>query len=232
MSHALTRSWTRSWTRSFTRSFTRSLALVILLSFSCWVLFGAACNAPGSVPASQRVSRLLRTDGPVWSADGLAGPVPAPGSCHYGRPGSDPLPDPRCTPGVVSAAVTQEDLASTICRAGYSVSVRPPESLTEPFKRADFSAYGVDAPLQGYELDHLVPLELGGSSDTRNLWPELDDHPAPGVANSKDLVEHALNHLVCRAVEGLSYLPLATAQTLIAKNWTTALARAKDDMDP
>jgi hypothetical protein len=23
-----------------------------------------------------------------------------------------------------------------------------------------------------YELDHLIPLELGGSNDLRNLWPQ------------------------------------------------------------
>jgi hypothetical protein len=70
-----------------------------------------------------------------------------------------------------------------------------------------------------YELDHLVPLELGGSNDAGNLWPEPDDHPA-GAVNSKDLVENALNTAVCTGK-----VTLTAAQTAIAAEWTTALSR-------
>jgi len=47
------------------------------------------------------------------------------------------------------------------------------------------------------------------------------------VANSKDPVENELHALVCAAVTGGRSLPLATAQQLIATDWTTALARAQ-----
>lgn len=131
----------------------------------------------------------------------------------------------------MDGSITQADLATTICRpGGYSESVRPPEAETEPYKYADMRAYGATGSPAGYELDHLVPLEVGGSSDTRNLWPEPDDHPSPGVANSKDPVEDDLHDLVCNAVEGKPYVPLATAQELIATNWTTAAAKAADSL--
>jgi len=127
--------------------------------------------------------------------------------------------------------VTQENLATTICRpGGYTEAVRPPESLTEPFKYESMRAYGAGGSVSAYELDHLVPLEVGGSSDTRNLWPELDDHPAPDVANSKDQVEGELHDLVCDALTVGPYLPLATAQMLIASDWTTAVADAGRDL--
>lgn len=169
---------------------------------------------------------LVRVEGSGWSAAGLEGPVAQAGTCRM-RHAADgrPLPDPRCTPGAVDAAVTQDDLASTICRRGFSASVRPPESMTEDYKRRALAAYGEALPLGAVELDHLVPLELGGASDSRNLWPEPDDHPS-GAANSKDPVEWALHDLVCAAVSGGPSISLSTAQLLIASNWTTALVRA------
>jgi hypothetical protein len=78
------------------------------------------------------------------------------------------LPDPSCTPGAGDPAVTQSNIGSTICRAGYTDSVRPPESQTEAFKwNGAEAAYGLH-DVSG-ELDHLVPLELGGDNDARNL---------------------------------------------------------------
>jgi len=64
-----------------------------------------------------------------------------------------------------------------------------------------------------YEVDHLIPLELGGSNAIANLWPE----PAPGY-HAKDRVETVLHHRVCDARGGL-----IKAQEAIAADWTTAL---------
>ena len=144
---------------------------------------------------------------------------PAVGSCHArGRP-SYPLPDPHCTPGAIDPAVTQADLSRTICRAGYSASVRPPESITEREKRASMGAYGDRGSMRDYEYDHLVSLELGGApNDARNLWPEPDPtYPSPNV---KDRLENRLHRLVCDG-----QLSLAAAQLAIARDWAAAYRR-------
>lgn len=133
--------------------------------------------------------------------------------------GQGGLPDPRCTPGATDPDVTQADISSTICVPGWSARQRPPESVTEPIKRAQMRAYGLDEPLGDVELDHLVPLELGGAPDqVANLWPE--PRAGPEGASRKDVLEGALHDLVCD--QGL---PLAQAQQAIATNWEAAYAR-------
>jgi hypothetical protein len=84
-------------------------------------------------------------------------------------------PDKRCTPGAVNPVVTQASIYETICRSGWTSTVRPRVSITEPEKFASMAAYGLYGPASSYEYDHLVPLELGGAvNDPRNLWPEPD----------------------------------------------------------
>jgi hypothetical protein len=143
-------------------------------------------------------------------------PQPPPGSCHARGSGLFALPDRRCTPGAINPAVTQRNIATTICRKGWTASVRAPERVSEAEKRASLAASGDRAPLRRYEYDHLVPLELGGAvNDPRNLRPE------PGASpNPKDGLEHALNEQVCRR-----QLALRDAQRMIVTNWVTAYRR-------
>ena len=132
------------------------------------------------------------------------------GHCSYRDRGQ--LPDPRCTPGSIDPGVTQADIRSTICKKGWTSTVRPRESQTERFKYdVAYPAYGTSRS-ERTELDHLVPLELGGSNDATNLWPEY-----PPTPNPKDKVEDALNAAVC---EG--HVSLTTAQDAIAADWLTA----------
>ena len=49
------------------------------------------------------------------------------------------LPDHSLTPGVIDPRVTQANIKSTICKKGYTASVRPPESYTEPLKKKDIA---------------------------------------------------------------------------------------------
>jgi hypothetical protein len=134
------------------------------------------------------------------------------------------LPDPACTPGALNPAVTQADIGRTICTAGWTSAVRPPEGVTEPEKWASMAAYGIDGLAGEYEYDHLVPLELGGApNDPRNLWPELD-YPGGGDGydlNPKDRIEYLLNREVCAGE-----VTLATAQREIASDWVSVYRRA------
>ena len=88
----------------------------------------------------------------------------------------------------------------------------PPASLTDRFKYdVAYPAYGTP-PSEKTELDHLVSLELGGSNDATNLWPE-----SPPTPNPKDKVENALHDAVCGG-----RITLAAAQHAIASDWLTA----------
>ncbi len=118
-----------------------------------------------------------------------------------------PLPDPDCTPGAVFADATP----SEICVAGYTKTVR---SVSTSMRKKVYQEYGVSYPqARGmYEVDHLIPLELGGSNDIANLFLEAAK-PAPGFPE-KDLVENYLNHEVCAG-----RVSLIGAQGQIAQDW-------------
>ena len=158
------------------------------------------------------------------TADVLAGPGPThyteqaqppPGTCHYRiAANGETLPDPTGTPGAINPKVTEATLADTICRTGYTKSIRPPRDITAAEKRANAASYGYTGPFSDTEYDHLIPLELGGDpNDARNLWVE------PGASpNPKDAIEHKLHQQVCAGT-----VSLAAAQQAIASDWTTAL---------
>jgi hypothetical protein len=149
---------------------------------------------------------------------GVVQPQPAPGACHARPPGLYARPDARCTPGALNPAVTQSSIDTTICRSGWTATVRPSESITRREKLASMDAYG-DAGASAYEYDHLIALELGGAvNDARNLWPEPDYGARAGFyLNPKDKLERALNRRVCAGS-----MSLRTAQRLIASDWVSA----------
>src|SRR5690242_10597803 len=74
-----------------------------------------------------------------------------------------PLPDPSCQPGATNPDVTQSTIGSTICVSGWTSTVRPPTSYTNPLKVTQIAEYRyTDTSTADYEEDHLIPLELGG----------------------------------------------------------------------
>ncbi len=200
----------------------RWLILALVLSATAAAVVGAAQGARDAAPpagAAEPADAARPASGGLPKSRVSAHHVqlqPRPGTCHARRHGLYSLPDPRCTPGAIAPAVTQADIARTICHSGYTETVRPPESVTEPEKRASLKAYGDRKPLHYYEYDHLVPLELGGApNDPRNLWPE------PGASpNPKDSLEDRLNSRVCDGT-----IKLAAAQLAIARNWVSAYRR-------
>lgn len=97
------------------------------------------------------------------------------------------------TPGVLNAAVTQATIASTICRRGWTRTIRPPVDYTNALKQRGLRQYGLRGPPSAFQEDHLISLELGGNpTDPRNLWPE----PYPRAA-AVDQMENDLNRRVC-----------------------------------
>jgi hypothetical protein len=123
------------------------------------------------------------------------------------------LPRHDLTPGGVDPRITQQNIGNTICRPGYSASVRPPFKYTNAMKHRLMRAYGVAGSIHDYELDHLIPIGVGGCPDCEsNLWPE-PRNIFPG-AEEKDEVEDYLHRQVCSGA-----LSLAEAQQEIASNW-------------
>ena len=115
------------------------------------------------------------------------------------------LPDPRLTPGDTFPSVTADD----VCTPGWATEHR---NVTESMRDQVYAEYRRVRGPDCCEVDHLIPLELGGSNDLKNLWPQPAD-PRPGDAE-KDLLENELHRLVCSGK-----MPLADAQTCIASNW-------------
>ena len=133
------------------------------------------------------------------------------------------LPNQVTTPGATNPLVTQENISTTICRNGYTATIRPPVSYTNALKRhqltsSPYSDYG-SSDLKLFEEDHLIPLELGGSpTSVQNLWPE----PWSGSlgARHKDQLENKLHTLVCAGS-----ISLVAAQSAISANWEDAYQR-------
>ena len=127
------------------------------------------------------------------------------------------------TPGALNPAVTQANIATTVCKSGWTDTIRPPVSYTNKLKAAQLAKGGAyesfpaiyGAAAANYEEDHLISLQLGGSpTDPKNLWPE----PYAGSnARKKDVIETALKRLVCSGK-----MTLAAAQKAISTNWVTA----------
>jgi hypothetical protein len=125
-----------------------------------------------------------------------------------------------CAAGVLASLnhdVTPETIASTICVSGYTAMVRPASVYTNGVKLKLLQALGQGASAaSAYELDHIVPLALGGhprALDNLQLqpWPE---------ARRKDRIEVKLQCLVCSG-----QVSLAEAQTAIATDWEAAYHR-------
>ena len=131
------------------------------------------------------------------------------------------LPRRDLTPGAIDPRVTQGNIASTICRRGYTATVRPPYEYSNAMKHRLMRAYGVTGSIHDYELDHLITLELGGCPNCEtNLWPQ-QRNAFPG-AREKDEVEDYLNREVCSGA-----MPLAEAQREIARDWYAVYKRIR-----
>ena len=219
----------------------RAALLSVLLLAVLAVPFGAAADSPppgatakcrdGSYSYSQHHSGTCSHHGGVaaWldgSATAGGGKTAAPTTVAIGktvllapRTRSDGCvrsarPDRRCSPGAYYTGLTR----AVLCSPGFHTgSVR---HVTQAEKFAVEREYGMTPKLYGrtIEIDHIVSLELGGSNDIANLYPERGS----GTANYhvKDKLENAVAALVCSGK-----LSLRAAQRAIASNWETLYLR-------
>jgi hypothetical protein len=153
------------------------------------------------------------------------------------------LPDRTKTPGVALKKVPDEkaskclsDLmgkkidvgdtisSSMICTANYDKCIR---DVSSEEKKAVYNDYGIPGGDhtgicdvdQGCEVDHLISIELGGSNDQKNLWPQ----PYEGLqfnAHVKDRLENWFHAHVCSGA-----ISLKTAQKEISEDWVAAFKK-------
>lgn len=121
------------------------------------------------------------------------------------------LPDRRCSPGAYSSKLTKAVICSSTFRTG------PIRNVPDSEKHQVEVEYGLTPKPYGstLEIDHIVSLELGGSNDAANLFPEEATfaNNAPGF-HLKDKLENAAHKAVCAGT-----ISLRSAQQQIASNW-------------
>lgn len=151
-------------------------------------------------------------------------PVPTPASDHTVKNAYAVIPRHDLTPGATDARVTQENIGETICTPDWVAKNMPPPSYMTPTKTKQIAAYGYSTyAIENFDLDHLVPLELGGDPTAlANLWPEPWEAkearlvPRGWGAESKDVLEAYLRSAVCNG-----RMTLADARSAIAGDWIT-----------
>lgn len=120
------------------------------------------------------------------------------------------LPDPNLTPG--DAFAVSKD---AVCAADYS---NPANKIPVELKSRVFQRYAVRGNAVGYNVDHLIPTDLGGSNSIKNLWPQ--QLSGEWNYNRKNRLETRLKKMVCRGE-----VALETARTEIASDWVAAYKR-------
>lgn len=128
------------------------------------------------------------------------------------------------TPGALNPDVTQANLATTVCRPGWSTEQRPSSSVTTMAKRVQLGTSYAYEHLQAVDVeeDHRVPISVGGApADLKNLWPEPHavhgpDAQMAGSFEKDGLEWYAYRHLCGKAKPTV---PLKTAQSWFLGNW-------------
>jgi hypothetical protein len=143
-------------------------------------------------------------------------------------------PDRALTPGAVDPAVTDANICAHDWapgdppqRGGDETYSRAARHTSAHLKDAVFAEYHLTNPHDGghsWEVDHLVPLGLGGRDVKENLWPE--SRSGDGMnAWAKDRLEYRLYRLVCDPPPGAQPVPLVQAQTAFRTDWVAAYRR-------
>jgi hypothetical protein len=131
---------------------------------------------------------------------------------------ADPiLPNPKITPGSVRVDTIEGLLAVKTTKTIRNVPERERQQV--------FQRYGISYDLaHGYEVDHLLSLELGGDNSISNLWPQSYT-TLPYNAHVKDKLENRmaanLRHIAATN-KPLATVTLRAYQKWICTNWVSA----------
>jgi hypothetical protein len=124
----------------------------------------------------------------------------------------------------VNPDVTPATIDTTICVSGYTKSVRPGTAYTNGVKAKLLREAGLSPDRKvDYELDHIIPLAVGGHPrKLSNLM--LQPWAGANGAKVKDVLEVKLQHLVCR-----HRMDLGEAQRCIAEDWQACAEKLPAD---
>jgi hypothetical protein len=122
-------------------------------------------------------------------------------------------PDTTITPGAVRTTDAFDVCSHGTAQLRHMTRERSDEIL---------AAYGLPGGRhEAFEIDHLIPLSIGGSDTDQNLWPEPRRMiETEWSAERKDGLEMRLHNLVCTG-----QLEITVAQRAIADDWTEAWTR-------
>ena len=120
------------------------------------------------------------------------------------------LPSTFQTPGAKGKANDAQ-----VCAADFEASVKP---IAKWQRDQALERYGKRPEDFTGELDHLIPIALGGTNDPDNLWP-LPSSKEMGPEQKKAL-DLKLHEMVCAKT-----LTLKAAQDAIKKDWVKAYAQ-------
>ena len=105
----------------------------------------------------------------------------------------------------------QSTIKKTICKSGWTKTIRPPVIYTNALKIQQMILYEETGSPSEYEEDHFIPLELGGAPrNPKNLWPEPHSQ-----SKFSDPFETQLKRKVCK---GVMKLKKARAAIRLFKN--------------
>lgn len=177
----------------------------IALALAALCLSTAAAKCPsGTCPVSTRVTQDANWPPAVWVC-----PVPA-----IRADGERIVPIVSLTPG---ASDPTHDRAWLLVKD----NVKKYRNVTKQEKDATYAEYKITQAMQdygrqqasgpGYEVDHLLSIELGGSNAASNLWIE----PYWGEWNAR-LKDHLEDHLGAMVKAGT--IPLTEAQLEIGED--------------
>lgn len=162
------------------------------------------------------VNRMRRTAIAIAAASAAIGSVSAAAqvTCTPGE-----IPDPRCTPGV-AASTDENDVCGIVDGKSYSKRHRQtPAGL----KALITKRYGQQPNSGDVEIDHRIPLSLGGEDAVYNLWYEFGrDRGVRFTYHEKDRLERWAWEQVCQR----HAMSLRDAQAIfLAPDWRSAYCR-------
>ena len=152
---------------------------IVLIAAAAYCVFGPlrATAQDFVLPTPAEVFKQLRT------LPALTQPRPTPVGSGMTRPDESKTPGRLCTPEDPNFQEYRYEERIAYCR----------RNIPEAEKRQVAAAYGVPwEQRRDYEFDHRIPLCMGGSDDSENLWPQPLEE-----AHIKDKLEDEL----CRRMQ-------------------------------